>query len=67
MLSTSSIQLKKPSAQQAVIIPFHKRMTNKKAFCSCIFCGNTIRVHTFKGKSVCIHCLHQIPTIFSYG
>ncbi|KJR45781.1 hypothetical protein UF75_3829 [Desulfosporosinus sp. I2] len=54
------------SVHQAVIIPF-KPSHAKAQFHPCIFCGQTMKVHHFKGKTVCIHCLRQIPAIFSFG
>ena len=54
-------------AHQAVIIPFDRLSKTKGQFQPCIFCGKTIKIHKFKGKTVCIHCLHQIPAIFSFG
>jgi len=67
MSSISSTQLLKQPADQAVIIPFNKPSHTKEQFQPCIFCGKTIKVHKFKGKTVCIHCLRQIPAIFSFG
>jgi hypothetical protein len=58
--------LKQP-ARQAVIIPFKSLSHNKAGFQPCIFCGKTMSNQKFKGKTVCIHCLHQIPAIFSCG
>ncbi|MBP1759095.1 MAG: hypothetical protein H6Q63_12 [Firmicutes bacterium] len=58
--------LKQPT-HQAVILPFKPRSKTKEEFSPCIFCGKTIKVQRFKGKTVCIKCLHQIPSIFSYG
>lgn len=58
--------LKQP-ARQAIIIPFDRQSLTKEQFQPCIFCGKTIKVHKFKGKTVCIHCLRQIPAIFSCG
>ncbi|HBW36475.1 hypothetical protein [Desulfosporosinus sp. BICA1-9] len=55
------------SAHQAIILPFKTQARTKAQFHPCIFCGKTMRVHNFKGKTVCIHCLRQIPAIFSFG
>ena len=63
----SSAPSQEQTARQAVIIPFKKRTSTLKQFQPCIFCGKTMKVHNFKGKAVCIHCLHQIPAIFSFG
>ncbi|MDA8223885.1 hypothetical protein [Desulfosporosinus sp.] len=54
-------------ARQAVILPFKTRSQTNEQFSPCIFCGKTMRVHKFKGKTVCINCLRLIPAIFSYG
>jgi len=54
-------------ARQAVILPFNMRSQTRKQFSPCIFCGKTMRIHKFKGKTVCINCLLQIPAIFSCG
>jgi len=56
--------LKQP-ASLAVIIPFNSLSHKKARFQACIFCGNTARIQKFKGKTVCIQCLFQIPDIFS--
>ncbi|HZK84027.1 MAG TPA: hypothetical protein VFC58_04975 [Desulfosporosinus sp.] len=50
----------------AVIIPFESLSHNRARFLPCIFCGKTMRIQKFKGKTVCIQCLLQIPDIFSY-
>ncbi|HEY8910305.1 MAG TPA: hypothetical protein VIM51_08500 [Desulfosporosinus sp.] len=67
MSSISSTTLHKNPPHQAVIIPFDTLTQTKKHFHPCIFCGNTMKVHKFKGKTVCVHCLRQIPAIFSCG
>lgn len=59
------IPIPKQPAHQAVIIPFNELSYKKEKFQPCIFCGKTIKIHTFKGKTVCIHCLRLIPAIFS--
>jgi|GEM_PF-1315655 len=61
-----TLALKQP-AHQAVIFPFVKILHIKEQFQPCIFCGKTMKVHKFKGKTVCINCLRQIPAIFSCG
>jgi transcriptional pleiotropic regulator of transition state genes len=53
-------------AHLAVIIPFKNHSYKKTGFQPCIFCGRTIKNHKFKGKTVCIQCLLQIPEIFPY-
>lgn len=58
--------IKQPS-HQAVILPFKARPQSREQFSPCIFCGKTMRIHKFKGKTVCINCLRQIPAIFSCG
>lgn len=58
------LQIDEP-AHQAVIIPFDTLLQKHRQ--ACIFCGKTLKVHKFKGKTVCIHCLRQIPAIFSFG
>ncbi|AET70259.1 hypothetical protein Desor_4858 [Desulfosporosinus orientis DSM 765] len=55
------------TAHQAVVLPFRTRAQSKEQFSPCIFCGKTMRVHIFKGKTVCDNCLRQIPAIFSCG
>jgi hypothetical protein len=69
MSSFSTVLPKHEPAHQAIIIPFERLLQTKKQqqFQPCIFCGKTIKVHKFKGKTVCIHCLRQIPAIFSFG
>ncbi|HBV85979.1 MAG TPA: hypothetical protein DEF42_04775 [Desulfosporosinus sp.] len=67
MSNTSSVCPLKQSDHQAVILPFKSRSQTKEQFSPCIFCGKTIKVQRFKGKTVCINCLHQIPAIFYYG
>lgn len=62
----STPQLQQP-AQQAVIIAFSDLKRKKSQFQPCIFCGETMKVHKFKGKNVCTRCLHQIPAIFSFA
>jgi Primosomal protein N'' (replication factor Y) - superfamily II helicase len=66
MLSSisSTPPLKQP-VHPAVIIPFASLSHKKTPFQPCIFCGQTMEIKKFKGKTVCIHCLHQIPDIFS--
>lgn len=54
-------------AYQAVVIPLDRRSQTERHYQPCIFCGNTLKTHKFKGKTVCTHCLHQIPAIFSFG
>jgi len=63
---SSTCPLKQP-AHQAVILPFKLRSQTKEQFSPCIFCGKTMKIQRFKGKTVCINCLHEIPEIFSYG
>ena len=63
---SSTLPLRQP-ADQAVIIPFNRLSHAKERFQPCIFCGETVKVRKFKGKTVCIHCLRQIPAIFSCG
>ena len=66
----SSISSAPPAMQpvrQAIIIPFYRHSLATEQFQPCIFCGKTVKVHKFKGKTVCIQCLRQIPTIFSCG
>ncbi|EHQ91582.1 hypothetical protein [Desulfosporosinus youngiae] len=53
--------------QQAVILPFKLRSQTNEQFSPCIFCGKTVKIQRFKGKTVCISCLHEIPEIFSFG
>jgi len=60
----STLPLKRP-ARLAVIIPFINRSHKKARFQPCIFCGKTMMIQKFKGKTVCIQCLHEIPDIFS--
>jgi len=60
----STVALKEP-AHLAIIIPFESLSHKKARFQPCIFCGKTMRIHSFKGKTVCIQCLVQIPDIFS--
>ncbi|MDR3600678.1 MAG: hypothetical protein P4L49_09405 [Desulfosporosinus sp.] len=67
MSSINSTPSLEPTAHQAVIIPLNRLSHTKEQFHPCIFCGKTMKVHKFKGKAVCIHCLHQIPAIFSCG
>lgn len=67
MSSISSAPPLMQSVRQAVIIPFDRLPLTKEQFQPCIFCGKTVKVHKFKGKTVCIQCLRQIPTIFSCG
>ncbi|MDP4127160.1 MAG: hypothetical protein Q8912_09480 [Bacillota bacterium] len=67
MSSFSPILPTNEPAHQAVIIPFNRVQRTQRQFQPCIFCGKTIKVHKFKGKTVCIQCLHQIPAIFSFG
>ncbi|TGE32648.1 hypothetical protein E4K68_10750 [Desulfosporosinus sp. Sb-LF] len=63
---SSTPQLQQP-VHQAIIIPFNRPSRPREQFQPCIFCGKTMRIHKFKGKTVCIHCLRQIPAIFSFG
>ena len=63
---SSTLPLQQP-AHQAIIFPFNKLSHTKEQFQPCIFCGETVKVRKFKGKTVCIHCLRQIPAIFSCG
>lgn len=67
MSSISPACTPKQPSRQAVILPFRTRTQTKELFSPCIFCGKTMRVHKFKGKTVCINCLRQIPAIFSCG
>jgi hypothetical protein len=62
----STLPIEQP-AHQAVIIAFSELTQKKTRFQPCIFCGETIKIHKFKGKNVCTRCLHQIPAIFSFG
>ena len=36
----------------------------KKRSQPCIFCGATVRIQNFKGKTVCSSCLQHIPDLF---
>lgn len=63
---SSTSPLKQPK-HQAVILPFKLRPQTKEQFSPCIFCGKTLKIQSFKGKTVCINCLHEIPAIFSFG
>ena len=54
-----------PPDRLAVIIPFESLSHNIARFQPCIFCGKTMKIQKFKGKTVCIQCLLQIPDIFS--
>jgi transcriptional pleiotropic regulator of transition state genes len=65
--SAPSLEPTTQSSRQSVILPFDRLPHTKEQFQPCIFCGETIKVHKFKGKTVCIHCLRQIPSIFSCG
>ncbi|MDQ7096202.1 hypothetical protein REC12_21635 [Desulfosporosinus sp. PR] len=67
MSSINSTPSQKQPVQQAVIIAFSDLTRKKNRFQPCIFCGETIKVHKFKGKNVCTRCLHQIPAIFSFA
>ena len=62
----STHPLKQP-VRLAVIIPFESLSHNRARFQRCIFCGKTMRIQKFKGKTVCIECLLQIPDSFSYN
>lgn len=53
--------------QTAVIIPIQSLAHTKRQLNPCIFCGETMKVRKFRGKTVCLNCLRQIPAIFSYG
>ena len=48
----------------SVILPFDRNMMEKKRVQSCIFCGQTLKIQTFKGKAVCMSCLQIIPSLF---
>ncbi|HBP63327.1 MAG TPA: hypothetical protein DD730_03445 [Desulfosporosinus sp.] len=65
MSSINSAHPLKQPIRLAVIIPFESLSHNKARFQPCIFCGKTMRVQKFRGKTVCIECLLQIPDIFS--
>ena len=65
MSNISSTPLLKQSVNLAVIIPFKSLSYKKSRFQPCIFCGETTRIQKFKGKTVCIQCLLEIPDIFS--
>ena len=65
MSSIISTHPPKQGVRLAVIIPFESLSHNKARFQHCIFCGKTIEIQKFKGKTVCIDCLLQIPDIFS--
>ncbi len=67
MSSINSAPPQKQPAQQAVIIAFSELKHKRHRFQPCIFCGETIKVHNFKGKNVCSRCLQQIPSMFSFG
>lgn len=66
MSSTSPTVQQKQSGHLTVIIPFKSLPYKKKGYRPCIFCGKTIRIHKFKGKTVCLQCLLQIPDIFPF-
>lgn len=66
MLTLRPFSQLKRSNHQAVILPF-KQDLHQKHVQSCIFCGKTLKIHTFKGKAVCHQCLQLIPTLFSCG
>ncbi|KUO70081.1 MAG: hypothetical protein APF81_00075 [Desulfosporosinus sp. BRH_c37] len=67
MSSISSTPALKQPTRLAVIIPIKSFSPKKARFLPCIFCGETIQIKKFKGKTVCTHCLLQIPDIFSYS
>jgi len=54
-------------ARRGQIIPFDPALRAAKDQPTCIFCGQTLGVQTFKGKKVCASCLRDIPSMFSYG
>ncbi|TGE40018.1 hypothetical protein E4K67_03295 [Desulfosporosinus fructosivorans] len=63
-ISSSTLPLNQPT-HLAVIIPFKRPARTNEQFQSCIFCGKTMKIQNFKGKTVCIQCLLRIPDIFS--
>ncbi len=64
---STSTGLPNRAPTSARIIPFDRALAQRGNIRHCIFCGQTLRVQTFKGKAVCLNCLQTIPAIFSCG
>lgn len=50
-----------------IVLSFDLHLHQRKGPEPCIFCGQTLMVRNFKGKSVCLNCLINIPSLFSCG
>ncbi|KLU60407.1 hypothetical protein CEB3_c32580 [Peptococcaceae bacterium CEB3] len=51
---------------EQVLIPFDPALRRKRHLPSCIFCGQTQSMQTFKGKPICLTCLQRILNLFPY-
>lgn len=59
-----STNLERFSQKTGVVVLFNPALRAKKQPQPCIFCGKTIHIQSFKGKTVCYACLQQVPALF---